>query len=174
MNKEEKSDTFYIAFLPSTSQNLDEVLNKIKSIKFEDVFLQLIDPKLIVSERQIQVAVYHAQKVFNQEKNIARDVTTELLLRISGERQISKALETHGINEKSTYWLLIVFGGDNTRNEHVAKNFLKEIGVTKEQIKEINFPLLSIEELSIIHHCKEDLEEIEKRVLEIMAAVTIL
>ena len=39
---------------------------------------------------------------------------------------------------------------------------------------EISFPLMSLKDLSHLYNCKEDREEIEKKVLEKMAAITLL
>ncbi len=174
MHDEEQIHFHYQAF--STPQNLDidDLLEKLKSKQNHKIQLQLIDPTLIVSEKHILISIYHTQKAFEQNRNIARDQATELLLRVSGKKQISNALESYGIKATSKLILVIAFGGNHDEAKEAIKHFLTIADISKENRLEIQFPLLGIKELSQKYHCEEDIETVEKRVFEEIAALEIL
>ncbi|MCD6127027.1 MAG: hypothetical protein J7J21_01415 [Methanomicrobia archaeon] len=53
----------------------------------------LFDPDYIIDEEHVIFAYIHMKKAFEKKRNIAKDPRIEFLLRLSGETQISKAME---------------------------------------------------------------------------------
>ena len=164
----------YQAFFSHQDLNIDKLIEIARANQNTNVHLQLIDPTLIVSKKQIMIAIYHTLKAFENKRNTARTEATEFLLRISGKNQISSALELFGIKEESKSILLITFGGDLQENKKEVENFLNAANIPNENKFQIKFPLLSIKELSAIYNCEEDIEIIRKTVYENMAALSIL
>ena len=65
MNNEEYIDFHYQSFSPPSGFNLDDYLEKARQKQKEYVYLQLINPNLIVSEKHIEIAIYHTLKIFD-------------------------------------------------------------------------------------------------------------
>ncbi|MCE7742112.1 MAG: hypothetical protein GOP50_06605 [Candidatus Heimdallarchaeota archaeon] len=174
MHNEEEINFHYQVFFTPKDMNLDEFLEKLKLKQNKKVRLQLIDPTLIVSEKHLLISIYHTLKAFEQNKNIARDQATEFLLRVSGKKQISNALELFGIKVTCNVIMIIAFGGSSDENKEAVEHFLSSINISEEKRLELQFPLIGIKELSQRYKCEEDILIVEKRVLEQIAALTIL
>lgn len=169
----EKQFHHYQAFLTFRNMDIDSLLAKTRQKQNKQVHLQLLDPTLIVSRKQIEIAIYHALKAFDQNRNIARDQATEFLIRIAAKKQISSALELFGIKENSDYILVISFGGSPDENREEIEHFLKQTNIPQENVVDFQFPHLSVRELSQKYNCEEDIAIIEKKVLENMALTSI-
>ncbi|MCK4432740.1 MAG: hypothetical protein KAV48_02285 [Methanomicrobia archaeon] len=53
----------------------------------------IFDPDYVIDEEHVLFAYIHMKKAFEKKKNIANNPKIELLVRLSGETQISKAME---------------------------------------------------------------------------------
>jgi len=173
MKKEKEISLSYRIFSPPSEFNLEELVEKIKSTNSSSI-IQIIDPRWVVSNRQLKVAVYHTLKAFETKRNIARDVATEFLIRLSGKRQISSAVELFGINKESLYFLVLAFGGLDKENQQSLASFVKESKILIDKEVKQSLPLTEKKELSKFYECKEDIEEIEKKALENMAMIEAL
>lgn len=65
--------------------------------RYEGVALQLLDPAVVYSSKHLDSAVMHAERAFAQGTNSAKTLATELLLYVTGERRVEKALERGGL-----------------------------------------------------------------------------
>ena len=157
-----------------TDYNIEELVENIKSKDTTPTILQIIDPKWVVSEKQLKVAVYHTMKAFETSRNIARDKATEFLIRLSGKRQIINAVELYGIKKESSHLLLIAFGGLNKENKQILDSFVEESKILMGKEVALSLPLSEIDELGRFYECQKKLEEIEKRALENMAQIEVL
>lgn len=91
--------------------SIGETLNKINSlIEDYDVgnkqhnkqpIIQLMDAKAIAGKKHLEQGVIQAIKSFERGENLAKDLGIEILLRTSGQRQISKAFNILGLKEGS-------------------------------------------------------------------------
>ncbi|MHA1200761.1 MAG: KEOPS complex subunit Cgi121, partial [Candidatus Heimdallarchaeaceae archaeon] len=171
MHNEEAISFHYQAFFSPKDMNIDEFLENLKLKQNEKVQLQLIDPTSIVSEKHLLISIYHTLRAFEQNRNIARDQATEFLLRVSGKKQISSALELFGIKLTSNIIMVVSFGGSSDENKEAIEKFLSISKISEENILELKFPLISIKELSQRYECEEDILIIEKRVLEEIASL---
>ncbi len=173
MKKGNELSLIYRVYSPPSSYNLEELVENTKSKKTTPTILQIIDPKWIVSEKHLNVAVYHTMKAFETKRNIARDEATEFLIRLSGKRQINNALELFGIKKESSHLLLLAFGGLSDENKQNLESFVKESKILIDKEVTSSFPLTEIEELSRFYECQEELKEIEKKALENMAKIEV-
>ncbi len=164
----------YSVFSTSQPFNSETVVEIFKSQKKDNVHLQILDPTFIVSEKQIIAALYHTKKAFQRGNNIARDFTTEFLLRLSGKRQISNAINFLGIKDSCINILIIAFGEKKEEIEYEFDVILETISKNIDlQIKK-KLPITSLKKLALHYKCEENLKILEKKALETMAAIEIL
>ena len=70
--------------------------------KFPNAMVQLFDLDRVAGSRHLFLAAYNAEKSFNSKRRITRSLRMEVLLFVSGTRQITEALERVGISEGTT------------------------------------------------------------------------
>lgn len=82
-----------------------EDIEKIKS--FISPNFALINPKVICGHLHLKQAAYLADRAHAGNYNLSNDRSTEVLLYLTAQRQITKAIEIGGINEgqKSIAWV---------------------------------------------------------------------
>ncbi|MHA1953011.1 MAG: KEOPS complex subunit Cgi121 [Candidatus Heimdallarchaeaceae archaeon] len=166
-------DFYFRIFRKSASLDIDLLFDFLRERISTETVLQILDPTLLVSEKQLQSAIYHTEKSFENKRNIARTKGNELLIRLAGKRQISNALKLLGIKESSQYLLIIVFGAKLETNKKELDKLVEQFGIREEQLKN-TIPISSLKVLSSYYECQEDLQEIEKRALEKIASVEVL
>ncbi|TXT56219.1 MAG: putative Kinase binding protein [Promethearchaeota archaeon] len=100
--------------LAERNYRLQEIFDLIERFqqKFSNIILQFFDPGIILNEDHIFSAIYFMVKAFKQGINISNKKNIELLLYLSGNRQIKKALPVVGISEtnikkKELYYCII-------------------------------------------------------------------
>jgi len=149
----------------------DNLFELIKKNQNDTISIQIIDPTWIVSKKHLQVAVYHTLKAFKNGRNIARGSETELLIRLSGFRQIKNAVEVFGINDQTNTLLLIAFGGSCKENESLLEQFFSTTDL--EPIENAELPITDIQKLLEYYGFEKDSILLEKKVLEKIAIVEI-
>ncbi|MFQ5887123.1 MAG: KEOPS complex subunit Cgi121 [Candidatus Hydrothermarchaeales archaeon] len=86
--------------------------------------IQLVDSRLVAGLEHIEFAVSQAEKAFERNENISNDLLIEVMVRMSGQRQINKAFEMFGLKD-STEVVLI--------SKKDPRNFLKANGWVKDK-----------------------------------------
>ena len=79
--------------------SVKETLDFIDSIKKDDEIIQLLNADSIVSKNHVIHGVNQAFSAFQRGENLAKDVSVEIVLRCSAQRQISKAFKMLGLKE---------------------------------------------------------------------------
>ena len=69
--------------------------------------LMIIDAGGIAGIRHLKACIHYSLQSFQEKTNLAKSLNTEILLYLSGYRQISKAIEKIGLNEDSKEILCI-------------------------------------------------------------------
>ncbi|MCG3222422.1 MAG: hypothetical protein H7641_13665, partial [Candidatus Heimdallarchaeota archaeon] len=92
-------DFYFRIFRKSTSLDMDLLFDFLRERSSTEVVIQILDPILLISVKQLQSAIYHTEKSFENKRNIARTKANELLIRLAGKRQISNALNLLGIKD---------------------------------------------------------------------------
>ncbi|MBR5953963.1 MAG: hypothetical protein IK021_00815 [Methanobrevibacter sp.] len=82
-----------------TINSLEETLNLINSIRKDNEIIQLFNADAIVSRNHIIHGVNQAFLAFDRGENLANDISVEVVLRCSAQRQISKAFKILGLKE---------------------------------------------------------------------------
>lgn len=83
----------------ATINSLEETLNLINSIRKDNEIIQLFNADAIVSKNHILHGVNQAYLAFERGENLANDISVEMVLRCSAQRQISKAFKILGLKE---------------------------------------------------------------------------
>ncbi|MHA1203556.1 MAG: KEOPS complex subunit Cgi121 [Candidatus Heimdallarchaeaceae archaeon] len=169
--KEQSNNSFTFSFsyliyqLPKI-YSIEKIIELIKTynLKNKSVTLQVLDPKYIISKKQLEIAIYQTIVAFHSNENIARDKGTELLLRLSGYRQIKKALIVFGIEEQSKYVMFIGFGDSEEEINRSLVKISEEIGFN---VKEsIQLPVSNIKILKDFYDYNENIDDLEKAAIE--------
>ena len=140
-----------------TINSLEETLNLINSIRKDDEIIQLFNADAIVSKNHIIHGVNQAFLAFDRGENLANDISVEVVLRCSAQRQISKAFKILGLKEgEMNLCAVLINCGDYTDelssiftpDENVLfpdeKNLIKIYKISEDELKN-----MSIEEIII-------------------------
>jgi len=85
---------------------------------------QIFDADIICGRDHVIAAYLHAKKSFDYGKNITRSMDMEILLYVSGKRQIDDAIKFAGAKDNGKY--VFLFYGKSRKD---AENFLHELGL---------------------------------------------
>ena len=83
----------------SKIDSVGDTLEQIDSIKKDGEIIQLLNADSIVSPNHITHGVNQAFLAFERGENLAKDISVEIVLRCSAQRQISKAFNLLGLKE---------------------------------------------------------------------------
>ncbi|WP_224425881.1 KEOPS complex subunit Cgi121 [Methanobrevibacter sp. TMH8] len=96
------NDNIEIVGFKGNIDSIPDILKKVDSIKSnccDGCIIQLIDSKAIAGEKHLLHGIIHGILAFKRNENLAKDLGIEICVRISAQRQISKALEILGLKE---------------------------------------------------------------------------
>lgn len=79
--------------------SVGETLSQIDNIKDDGEIIQLLNADAVVSKNHIVHGVNQAFLAFERGENLAKDISVEIALRCSAQRQISKAFQILGLKE---------------------------------------------------------------------------
>ncbi|MFO7676978.1 MAG: KEOPS complex subunit Cgi121 [Thermoplasmatota archaeon] len=139
----------------TSTKNFFQQINEFS--KKHNVIIQIVNADYIYGKDHIISAFLHTQRSFLQNTNSLDDVSLELLLYISGERQISKAIEKVGITSEYQRFAIILIPQQKhltsqrviqqlltmfkfTRDDTILdgdKNTLQRFGITIEELSTI-------------------------------------
>lgn len=120
--------------------NMDEFLYKIKKIsKDKNVVMQALDADKLACEEHLRFAVEKAINSFKTGRNIAGDLSKEVMLYAAGTRQISKAMKLGIHNGQNNIALVVVGDGSALSgfNEIIPMPVLQYHESKKETLMEI-------------------------------------
>ena len=92
-------DNLEILGFRATSTSVNDTLSQINEIKKDGEIIQLLNADAIVSKNHIVHGVNQAFLAFERGENLAKDISVEIALRCSAQRQISKAFNILGLKE---------------------------------------------------------------------------
>ena len=79
--------------------SVGDTLNQVNSIKKDSEIIQLLNADAVAGRRHIEHGVNQAFLAFERDENLANDLSVEICLRCSAQRQISKAFNLLGLKE---------------------------------------------------------------------------
>lgn len=92
-------DNLRILGFKATINSVGDTLGQIDGIKGDDEIIQLLNADAISSKGHIVHGVNQAFLAFERGENLAKDISVEIVLRCSAQRQISKAFDILGLKE---------------------------------------------------------------------------
>ena len=92
-------DNIQILGFHASIDSVGETLDEIDSIRKDGEIIQLLNADSIVSKNHIIHGVNQAFLAFKRGENLANDISVEIVLRCSAQRQISKAFKMLGLHE---------------------------------------------------------------------------
>lgn len=137
--------------------SVEDTLNEINSIRNEGEIIQLLNADSIVSADHIIHGVNQAFLAFDRGENLAKDLSVEIVLRCSAQRQISKAFKLLGLHEGDMNLCCVLINCDDhvqelseifTRDDSVLladEDYLKKIY----KISDAELVNMSIEEIIV-------------------------
>jgi KEOPS complex subunit Cgi121 len=150
--------------------DIEGFLDKIKKIsKEKNVTIQVLDADKLAGEKHIRFAVEKAMNSFKASTNIANDLAKEIMLYVSGTRQISKAMRL-GIHKGENNIAIVAVGEEpdlSAFNEIKPEHVLEYNESKKEAVMEV-FNITN-EEIEAVGE-----EKISELVLERVALVDVI
>lgn len=92
-------DNIQILGFRASIDSVGDALDEINSIKDDGEIIQLLNADSVVSKNHIIHGVNQAFLAFERGENLANDLSVEIVLRCSAQRQISKAFKILGLHE---------------------------------------------------------------------------
>ena len=92
-------DNLKIVGFKASIDSVEETLNQIEEIKEDGQIIQLLNADSIAGRNHIIHGVNQAFLAFERGENLANDISVEIALRCSAQRQISKAFKILGLKE---------------------------------------------------------------------------
>lgn len=121
-------DNIQILGFKGTINSIGETLDYIDSIKEDGEIIQLLNADSIVSKNHIIHGVNQALLAFDRGENLANDLSVEIALRCSAQRQISKAFNILGLKEGEMN-LCVILINSKDHFEELSKIFTPDDNV---------------------------------------------
>ena len=135
--------------------SVGDTLNRINSIKKDSQIIQLLNADAIAGIRHVKHGVNQAFLAFERGENLANDLSVEICLRCSAQRQISKAFDLLGLKEGPMNLCVILIDCDDYTDELSRLFTLDENVLTPDEDKLKEIYSVDEDELKIL-----DIEDI--------------
>lgn len=125
-----KMDNIQILGFKGMIDSVEDTLDRINSIKKDGEIIQLLNADSIASTNHIIHGVNQAFLAFERGENLAKDISVEIVLRCSAQRQISKAFAMLGLKEGQMNLCAVMINCDDYSSE-LGEMFERDDGVLK-------------------------------------------
>ena len=130
--------------------SVSDTLNYINSIKKDSEIIQLLNADAVAGRRHIEHGVNQAFSAFERGENLANDLSVEICLRCSAQRQISKAFDLLGLKEGQMNLCAILIDCDDYTSQLSSRFTLDDNVLLPDVGKLKNIYDISDDELGII------------------------
>jgi len=110
-------DNIQILGFHASIDSVGETLDEIDSIRKDGEIIQLLNADSIVSKNHIIHGVNQAFLAFKRGENLANDISVEIVLRCSAQRQISKAFNMMGLKEGEMNLCVVLINSQDHMDE---------------------------------------------------------
>ena len=154
-------DNIQILGFNADIDSVGDVLSKVDAIKKDGEIIQLLNADSIVSRNHIVHGVNQAFLAFDRGENLANDISVEIVLRCSAQRQISKAFNILGLKEGNINLCAVLIGCDDYSEELSSiftphddvfscdENHLKDIyGISDVELVSMSFEEIIIDRIT--------------------------
>ena len=101
----------------ATIDSVGKTLSEIDAIKKDGEIIQLLNADAVASKNHIIHGVNQAFLAFERGENLANDLSVEIVLRCSAQRQISKAFKILGLKEGNMGLCAILINSNDHTHE---------------------------------------------------------
>ena len=130
--------------------SVGDTLDYINSIKRNSEIIQLLNADAVAGRRHIEHGVNQAFSAFERGENLANDLSVEICLRCSAQRQISKAFDLLGLKEGQMNLCAILIDCDDYTSQLSSRFTLDDNVLLPDVGKLKNIYDISDDELGII------------------------
>ncbi|WP_458455053.1 KEOPS complex subunit Cgi121 [Methanobrevibacter sp.] len=137
--------------------SVNDTLDKVNSIKGNGEIIQLLNADSIVSANHVFHGVNQAFLAFDRGENLANDLSVEIVLRCSAQRQISKAFKLLGLHEGNMNLCCVLINCED-HSDDLSALFTRDDGVLSAdvdnlkrvyKISDVELENMSVEEVVI-------------------------
>ena len=125
-----KMDNIQILGFKAMIDSVGDTLDRINSIKKDGEIIQLLNADSVASTNHIIHGVNQAFLAFERGENLAKDISVEIVLRCSAQRQISKAFAMLGLKEGQMNLCAVMINCDDYSSE-LGEMFERDDGVLR-------------------------------------------
>ena len=131
--------------------SVGDVLDYVNSFKKDYEIVQLLNADAVAGVGHIRHGVHHAFMAFDRGENLANDLSVEICLRCSAQRQISKAFDLLGLKEGQMNLCAILIDCDDYTSQLSSRFTLDDNVLLPDVGKLKNIYDISDDELGIIN-----------------------
>ena len=113
-------DNIKILGFKASIDSVGDILDQINSIKQDGEIIQLLNADSVASKNHIIHGVNQAYLAFERGENLAKDISVEIVLRCSAQRQISKAFNMLGLKEGEMNLCAVLINSNDYTDELTA------------------------------------------------------
>jgi len=126
----------------------EQLLKELRCRNELEVSVQFFNAGLIRTWEHLYLAVLHALTAFRTNRNISKNLSVEIMLYASAQRQIKKAIQLLGVSHDCADMAVVVVGKATQDIEAVMESLLKQLG------KEIDDTVLNLSPGKVPTICK--------------------
>lgn len=116
-------DNVYILGFRAIIESVGDTLDQINKIKKDGEIIQLVNADAVCGKNHILHGVNQAFLAFERGQNLANDLSVEIVLRCSAQRQISKAFDILGLHEGEMNLCTILINCDEDYKDQLSSIF---------------------------------------------------
>jgi tRNA threonylcarbamoyladenosine modification (KEOPS) complex Cgi121 subunit len=131
-------------------KNVDKLFDKCRIIgRKHNIDIQLLDAEMVFGKTHILSGIDRALRAYKHQRNVASTLVTEILVRLSGEKQIHHALKKVGV-KKGTNRAILIIEGDceirtilnelNFRHTRISQGTISNLlrfGISKKELETV-------------------------------------
>ena len=141
--------------IESISKTL-EAIDNIRNSCCDVGIIQLMDADAIAGREHLEQGTIHAINAFKRGENLANDLGIEILLRTSGQRQISKAFNILGLKEGEMNIAVVMIDCPDYFIDELTKYFVRNDAVLEADKSKL-MKVYDISEKELKHICITDI-----------------
>ena len=154
-------DNLKILGFKARIDSVSETLDLIDSIKKDGEIIQLLNADSVAGINHVTHGVNQAFLAFERGENLAKDISVEIVLRCSGQRQISKAFKILGLKEGEMNLCAILVDCDDYTDELSSvftldndvllpdnEKLMDTYGISDEEVKNISVEDLMVDRIT--------------------------
>jgi len=114
-------------------RDVDKFLKQISIFaKDNNVVIQVFDANVIFGEKHLISAVEHAVRAIDRKTNTTNSLEMEILLYVSGERQLKLAIPKIGVKKGEVNIALIFFNKTRRFSDILIEEFLEQLSLVRD------------------------------------------